>query len=223
MLLLFAVVAFFEFFVKWLLVRSLSPLKFTPAEIARWPEPIQSDFIRCTQQLEKLGFIHLSDHTIPSSGESKPISRLFAHRTEKCFAEVSQTRNAPTFCSFISHLENGWSLGTTNMKASVSLSATWYAFLRLPNRLGKSIENEHIDSLFRRFIVWRNQIAEGTGLDIRSSLQASDYFKMEQAVRLQQKQALLKKSILWALLEMTLYLWKPKSEWLGTYKKRSLT
>lgn len=212
-------IAFFEICVKWLLLRGLSPLKFTPAESTQWPESARPELERLTQQLDQLGFVSLSDHTIPSDEDPKPISRLFAHPKEKCFAEVSLSKDISMFCSISSHLENGWSLGMTNAKTSAALSATWYAFLRLPNRLGKSVEDEPIDSLFRHFIAWRTQIVTGLGTSVSPSIEASAYFKKEQAVRASQQRSLLRKSIIWSLIEMKQYAQKPKSEWLGAYKQ----
>ena len=218
---LLCAIAFFEVFVKWLIVKELSPLKFTPAEDSLWPESARSELNRCTQQLEQLGFVKVSDHTIPSNEDPKPISRLFMHSKERCFAEVSLPTNKSMFCSISSHLENGWSLGITNMSADVSLGATWYAFLRLPNRLGKSVEGEPIDTLFQKFIAWRTQISKGLGVGIIPDIEASYYFENEQAVRRRQKRSLLKKSILWSLFEMKRYSRNPKTEWLGAYKQKS--
>ena len=87
-----------------------------------------------------------------------------------------------------------------------------------PNRLGKAVEGEPVDSLFGTFMAWRAQLVKGLNVSITSNVEASAYFKKEREVRLSQKRSLLKKSIIWSLFEMNRYSRNPKSEWLGAYR-----
>lgn len=215
-------ILFFEVFLKGVLLQSVPPLKIIPAEPEFWLSSSLSELSIYTSQLEQLGFVPLTDYTtLMSKKTQRPIVRLFANPHERCFAEVGVVGNLPMFCTISSHLENGWTLGVTNAKASNVLNSTWYAFLRLPNRLGKCVEGEPIESLFRTFLDWRGEILQDLNLEPIQKVNAEVYFKKEQEVRAHQRSALLRKSVFWSFIEMISFSQNPKTEWLGAYKRKA--
>ena len=216
-LLLFAIL-FAEVFLKGLFLRALSPPKYRLAQYELLSSSDQADLLRYTEQLKQLGFQPISDLTISKTEDQRPFGRLFAHPQKLCFAEIGILENIPVYCSIFSYFEEDWSMGITNIDASRSLSAVSYAFMRLPRRLAKTSKGESVDRLFQSFLNWRSQVSADLSLVPLQDMDTSTYSQKEAEVRTDQRRSLLRKSIIWCLLEMLIFRINPKDEWLGAYK-----
>ena len=203
---------------KFLLWKALTPWKYISTQTEAWPELDQDELSRYTSELERLGFVRLTDYTFPSS---KSMARLFAHPEKFCFAEVGQFSKFPMFCSISCALEKHWVLGVTNMSPSLTMSAISYAFLRQPRLLIKKIANGNVNLMLDSLLDWRDRVSNDLGLDLIQDMNAETYFNRDRNIAISRRRSLLSKSIIWGLLEMLWFYLNPKSEWLGDYSKKA--
>lgn len=215
-LLVLPLILLLEIVTKLLFLQAMSPLKFVSTQPELWPNLNQDELTHYTSELEQLGFLHLTDYTSPSI---QGMARLFAHPQRFCFAEVGQVGNLPMFCSISCRLEKQWVLGVTNISSNPNLSAISYAFLRQPHNLVKRFENASANLLLQSLLDWREQVSSDLGLELVQDVKAETYFEIERSKRIKQRRFLLRKSIIWGLLEMLWFSLNPKSEWLGDYSK----
>lgn len=204
-----------EIGVKLLILQTAIPsVKFVPTQAESWQHLNHKELARYTFELEQLGFVQLTDYTSPSI---QGMARLFAHPQKFCFAEVGQVINAPMFCSMSCHLEKHWLLAVTNM--SLHLSAVSYAFLRRPRNLVKQFENSSVNVMLQSLLDWREQVTSDLNLAIIQDIRAETYFEKQRSTRIEQRRSLLRKSIIWGLLEISWFSLNPQSEWWGDYSK----
>jgi hypothetical protein len=209
-LIMLPVVLFLEVFIKLLLIPSLPHLKFIPARPESFRNLNKNRLDVYTAELEALGFVHLTDYTIPSL---QGMARLFAHPQEYCFAEIGQVNSLPMFCSISCQLENQWILATTNSR----FSATGYAFLRQPRNLVKQVNSDSTDVLLQSLLEWRDQVSTDLNLGIIQDVEEKTYFDIQTRNRSNQRSSFLTSSITVKLVEMLKFSLHPKSEWLGDY------
>lgn len=119
------IILLWEVLAKFLLWQSIAPSKFVSTQAEAWSELNQDELNRYTSELERLGFVRLTDYTFPSS---QSMARLFAHPQQYCFAEVGQVSKFPMFCSISCALEKDWCLTVSNISSNRRLSAISYAF-----------------------------------------------------------------------------------------------
>lgn len=212
------IILLWEVVAKFLLWQAIAPLKFISTQAEEWTKINQDELNRYTLELERLGFVRLNDYTVQSS---QSMARLFAHPEKFCFAEVGQVSNLPMFCSISCALEKHWVLVVTNISANRIMNAISYAFQRQPRLTIKKIDNGTINLIFDSLLDWREQVANDLGLKLIQDVSAETFFKRDRNVRINQRRSLLRKSIIWALLEMLWFYFNPKSEWLGDYSKKA--
>ncbi len=196
---------------------AVPPLKITQVPASSWSDEHQNELQLYTSKLERIGFIRLTDYTIPATANCT--ARLFAHPQKFCFAEVGKIGSLPMFCSVSCQLEKRWLLSVTNLSQTAKPSAISYAFLRKPRNLSKRIENASVDSLFPLLLDWREQVSDDLNVQLLVDVSAEMYFEIQRKMRLESRRRLLRKSITWGLLEMCLFSLNPKSEWMGEYSK----
>jgi hypothetical protein len=206
----------FEVFGKFLLLQTLNPVEYKSADISGWLTANLPELNRYTAELEQLGFVSLGDHAFT---ESSVMMRVFVHPQEFCFVEVGQLNDLPIICNFICYLEQNWSLAITNRAAMPQADATWYAFLRRPNNLGKRMENASPQQLLTDLISWRQQLTTELCLQPIQETSINMHFQREAVKRSAQRKALISKSIIWCCFEKQWRSWYPQSEWLGDYPK----
>lgn len=218
-LILLPLILLWEVVVKALIYQlALPPIKFVPTQAESLPYFNQEELLRRTTELNQLGFIKLSDYTIPPNQVG---TRLFAHPQKFCFAEISQGVNLPMFCVFHCPLEENWVLAVTNFSA-LKVSAISRAFLRLPRTLNKRIEGASFNELLQALSSWREQACRDLDVAMLQDVSVEAYFRQEQRRRMEQRHLILRKSIIWGVLEIVWFSLKPqsiKSEWLGDYSK----
>ena len=207
-----------ELVIKFLFWQAVVPPNYVYAQAEVWLELNQDELNRYTSDLEKLGFVRLTDYTLTSS---QSMARLFAHPEQFCFAEVGKVSNMPMFCSISCALEERWYLAVTNMSPNRQMSAISYAFLRQPRALAKQIENGTVNLMFDSLLDWRDRASNDLGLDLIQDMSAEIYLKIARDRIIKQRRSLLRKSITWGLLEMWWFYVNPKSEWLGDYSKKA--
>lgn len=210
------VVLLLEGVIKLLLLSVVTPLKIISTQPELWQHLDREQLARYTTELEQLGFIRLTDFTVPPF---LGMARLFVHPQRFCFAEVIHSKELSMVCSIVCHLEKDWSLATTNIPVSDNGSAVSYAFLRQPRMLFKQVENAPSDLLFQSLLDWRERASRDLGVEPIRDISAEMYFEKERNKRRKQRRYLLGKSIIWGLLEMKWFSSHPQSEWLGDYAK----
>ncbi|MBH8553393.1 hypothetical protein I8751_13615 [Nostocaceae cyanobacterium CENA357] len=94
----------------------------------------------------------------------------------------------------------------------------WYTFLRQPPILVKRFDHPPSE-LLKSLLKWHQQVSTTLGVEILKDMTAEAYFAEERRKRMQQRQSLIRKSIIWGLLEMLWFSQNPKSEWLGEHAK----
>ncbi|NEO88000.1 MAG: hypothetical protein F6J87_27645 [Spirulina sp. SIO3F2] len=204
-----------EVIVRILLLLTLQPKRFVIAQEDDWPDSMRETLGKYTEKFKELGFIYLADYKISSSSG---IARLFAHPKVRCFAEIGHMQNT-TFCGCSSVLENNWRLGSTNSSSTKNFDAISYVFLRAPRVLKKRFEDGDLKSLLVSSLSWRKQVMADLKLKPLALMTADDYFEMNNNNYRDYQKDLLKRSLVLGLVELIAFYMKPKSEWLGDYKK----
>jgi hypothetical protein len=205
-----------KFFIVEKYMPPLKPLKFTSTQVKSWHGLDCTEVNHYTSELEQLGFIHLTDYSYTSI---QGMARLFAHPQKYYFAEIGQISGLPTFCSTSCRLEQHWSLTVANNPASNKLNPVWYAFMRQPRALVKHIKNAPASTLLEALTEWQQQISIDLRTKIISDVTVEAYFKSERQKEMQQTASLVRKSVIWGLIEIILCSLNSKSEWLGDYAK----
>jgi hypothetical protein len=209
-------ILFNEIVLRLLILSSAKPLKFIATEPEAFGHLDRERLNQQTAELEQLGFVQLSDYTIPGT---TAMARLFGHPEQSCFAEVGHVKTLPMFCSISSPLEQDWSLSVTDTKSRPMLRAISYAFLRQPRKLGKILDQASPTTMFQTLLEWRSVVTSDLGIAPVPNIQAEVYFENEQRKRTNQRNTLALKSFTWCLLELFWANLNPQTEWLGDYKK----
>jgi hypothetical protein len=213
-LLVLPLIFLFEIVIKILFVQQAAiPLKFIPTQPEVWTHLDRDELDRYTFELEKLGFVQLTDYTAPSI---QGMARLFGHPQEFCFAEVGHVKSLPIFCTISCQLENNWSLAVVN---NPSLSPISYAFFRQPRKLIKRFDNIQVNLLFKSILEWRDRVEGHLSIEVIKDIRSEAYFEKEHRNRIDRRNNLIRKSVILSLIEMFLFSLNPQSEWLGDYSK----
>jgi hypothetical protein len=213
-LLILPLVLLLEIVTKILFIQlAVGPAKFISTEPELWPHLDRDELERYTFELEKLGFVRLTDYTAPSI---QGMARLFGHPQEFCFAEVGHVKSVPIFCTISSQMENNWSLAVVN---NASLSPISYAFFRQPRKLIKRFDNIQVNLLFKSLLEWRDRATEDLSIEVIKDIRSEAYFEKERTNRIDCRNNLIRKSVILSLIEMFLFSLNPQSEWLGDYSK----
>jgi hypothetical protein len=203
-----------EVVIKILFVQlAVPPLKFISTQPDLWPHLDRDELDRYTFELEKLGFVRLTDYTAPSI---QGMARLFGHPQSFCFAEVGHVKSLPIFCTISCQMENNWSLAAVN---NPSLSPISYAFFRQPRKLIKRFDNIQVNLLFKSILEWRDRVAKDLSIEIIQDVSSEAYFEKERINRIDRRNNLIRKSVILSLIEMFLFSLNPQPEWLGDYSK----
>lgn len=186
--------------------------KFVPAQPEDWKGFNQDKLNDDTSELEKLGFVYLTDYRVLSH---RVIARLFAHPQKFCFAELGQHEDFPMFCSISSSLEKQWSVAVTNMP-SFAIS---FAFLWQPRGLIKYFENTSENMMFQALLDLREQVSSDLGLELVQDMRAETYFELERKRTRDRRRSFLYSSVIWRLLKWLWFSLNPQDEYLGAYSK----
>lgn len=214
--LLLPLIVLVEVVTKLLLMRSLpDTLVFEPIQLETVPYVDIEALNVYTRYLEALGFTKLYDSQL--AGSVSCVARLFSHSEHRCFADVSQlVGRTPMICSVVSTLEQDWTLSTTD-RPTDQISATAYAFLRQPRRLGMYKPGAETQQLLQSHLTFRHQMMADLHLQVLPDVSLEAFLEIGQRGLTGQKQALWRKSILLGLVERLLFSLNPKTEWLGEY------
>ena len=217
-ILLCGLILLLEILLKKIMVGAVKPPEFTVIEVNFNDSLDNVDTVKLKyydSELNKLGFNKIVDYAI---NEMVGTTRLYHHPEHNCFAEVGFAKDIPVFCSIIAAYEARWSLIITNGQLPRNTSAIMFAFLSLSRDIYKRLSEEPI-FLFETFLVWNQEISKTLEVSILEEKTADFYFELNRKRRNQQKNSLMKKSISLCLIKMWMFIKKPKSEWLGDYRK----
>ncbi len=170
-----------------------------------------------TEILRGLGFEHLCDFRLQMTGLSgtRVFSRLFAHPTAHCFAELPHVANPnqtpiADSCSISSDLADGWSFTSIRTKLS-GLSYMW----RNPRGLWVYHPEVSIRDLFTAHLERRQELSDRIGCPVLTDLSWQTYQDHEQIASAQRRQIFRRKPIVWALWEATWFELAKPMQWLG--------
>lgn len=207
----------FETVAKLLFLRvAVPPLRFLPVEAESLPNISSNELQHYTSELEQIGFIQLTDYTLPSS---EIMARILVHPQKFCFAEIAQVKTLKMFCSISCHMEKNWFLYTSNISSRTNSLATLYAFFRQPRHLSKRFPSAPVSVLFQSLLDWREQVSADLGVASIEDTKVEAYFEREKNKRMAQRKSILGKSVTLGILEMLWFYLNPKTEWLGDYSK----
>jgi hypothetical protein len=193
--------------------------RFKVAVLTDYP---QLDLVWLYQQtsiLESLGFVELIDYDVkPGFG----FARCFAHPEHYCFAEIGQAFKetgeviAQNF-AFFSILQQDWVISEINreINSSDGIAYIW----RHPQQIRRYHANIDVEKLFYSHLQFRQQILNDLDIDLSTDISWNAFKTQEQQATIFRKQAIRRKNLLMAMLEVTLFEIKPKSLWLGNYPK----
>jgi hypothetical protein len=139
---------------------------FPPATPAQFPQLDLEALDRYTRDFEGMGFERLLDFSLVSDSATNPPSfcRLFAHRRNHCFGELSQIfpkgkLPLPLKCSIQSCLQNGWTLSFSDRKPQAASS-----LLRRRKAIGICIPETTSYDLLQAFLKMREQVCLDLGI-----------------------------------------------------------
>jgi hypothetical protein len=193
---------------------------YRPANLQDYPLLSFTWLEQQTQELESLGFVQLIDYT---TGANPAFARCFAHPKHYCYAEVCQVfkANGESFSRqavIVSAWEQRWELANINREVNITDSIA-YGFWRN----GKKIRIYHaissLDNLLQNHLNWRQRMQTDLGIALLRDISWENYVRLEEDAVAYRKQALKKKILLLAMIEVTKFELNPKSEWLGDYAK----
>jgi hypothetical protein len=171
-----------------------------------------------TFELESLGFDRLMDYK-PSNLSRPGLGRLFAHKEERCFAEVNQISGLPTVCVISSVFTDKWALSNLNHQFTGFFGGLMYMrrrkrslWIAQPDRRPAELLNNHRER--------RAQIMSDLEIETLPDLSAASYFDREKWEAKQRLHILKTKWIVFGLIEAVIFAIAPKSEWMGDYRRR---
>lgn len=198
-------------------------VEFQPIQPEEVPKLSKKQLKQYTEDFQALGFTHLLDYQVKTEKQSnaKGFGRLLAHPGHHCFAEINQVvrpdgPGAPMRCMIISWLEDGWSLGIGDREPN-----PYSYIMRRPKALWISQPEDAPADLLKAHLKRRGKMAKDLGVAVLDAMTAQDYFTYEQKATAERHQAMKRKNIVMALLEIWLFPKNPKYEWLGKYARRT--
>lgn len=192
-------------------------LKFRPTRPENFEELDVASLREGTEEVEDLGFEHLLDYTVKSDVDGGTgFGRLFVDRENHVLAELNQVfhpnvPDIPLRCVFISLLEDGWSLSTTNRAPS---KESW--ILRRPRAPWRSLpDEENLGRLLKTHLKARQRLLEEMDLAVEEELDEQLYFEREKEANRERNEIIRGRWAIALYVDMWLYSTNPKFEWVG--------
>ena len=178
-----------------------------------------------TQALLALGFTILTDCKLEAKHTT--IGRFFYHAEHQCFAELLQcygvqsdsSITAPIYRRTIASLLNpDWAIIDFN-RANLPLDGLSYMW-RNPQEIRHYRNTDSLSEMLTLHLYDRENILKNLKTTVRFEPTWEEFQAYETQVYDRIRRTLLRRNLLIALFEATLYEFKPKTEWLGDYGKR---
>jgi hypothetical protein len=173
-----------------------------------------------TAAFEALGFRHVTDYTAVMNLNNgvTGFARLLFHDEYRCFAEVNQGFShgtpVPMRCMVISHLEDGWSVSTSDRQATKEFYA-----IRRPRALWRSLPGREPADLVEGHRKFRDKVAGELDLEVSGDGTAKAYFRREADNTRLRKDLVRRRNAVVLCAELWLFDRNPKGEWLGDYPR----
>jgi hypothetical protein len=198
-------------------------LDFRPARPADFSELDDGKLRSYTDAFESLGFRRLKDYTTLTELDNglTGFARLFFHPKQRCFAEVNQVLHAggaavPMRCMLLSYLDDGWSVSTSDRKATRE-----FYLMRRPKAVWESRPGEDVEELFDAHLELRRRMVSDLDVEVLADGAAEAYFTHEQKNNEQRKQAVRRRTSVGILLDLWLFDRNPRREWLGQFRPKA--
>jgi hypothetical protein len=211
--LLFEIILFIEVILKASLIAAIQPFRAIPTSVDLWPDIDPQELQAQTKILEQSGFTPAMDYTIP---QFKGLIRLLFNLEQQCYAEVFQVGKLPMTVAVGSQLEQNHLIAASNQaQERPLLTGYWYAFFRSPLHFYKRFGEMPIPELVSEFLTLRQELTGRLNLHIVPSTTIDDHFQLIRKIRKEQRQRLLRKSIILSVFDMLIFASNPKYEYLG--------
>lgn len=201
---------------------------FPPATPAQFPQ-LDVEALDCyTRDFEGMGFERLLDFSLVSDSATNPpiFCRLFAHRRNHCFGELSQIfpkgkLPLPLKCSIQSCLQNGWTISFSDRKPQAASS-----LLRRRKAIGICMPETTSYDLLQAFLKMRDQVCLDIGIQTVNDDTLEAYIAKMQRSATDMREAVQGKNFVKGLPEvylrkLSLLKTKPEYVWLGDYPKEA--
>lgn len=209
------------------LVNAVStPPKATPCDLADYQGYDEAWFEHHTLTLEDLGFQRLTDCHLKA--QSTTVAKFFYHTEHQCFAELLQSGIKST-----NHQENtliyrrtiasclnpDWQIIDFD-RSNLPLDGLSYMW-RNPQEIRHYRNTESLQEMLTLHLSDRATILRQLKTTLRFEPTWEEFQAYEAQVYSRIRKTLLRRNLLLALFEATLYELKPKTTWLGDYGKRT--
>jgi hypothetical protein len=190
-----------------------------PAPASEVPGLNQLEFEKLTAEFEKIGFVRQLDYRLIPVGqqEMKGFARVLSHPEHLCFGEVMCTRQmlnesaVPGF-GINSVLQDGWEIGSTNLKPRPMLYL-W----RLPRGLSLRLPGLSPGELLRRHLELRTRVTTDLEVSVRADVSLEDFFSWSTETIRKKREILFTRNIVKELREANRIVERGYWEWLGDY------
>jgi hypothetical protein len=201
---------------------------FPPATPAQFPALDVEALDRYSRELEGMGFTRLLDFSLVSDSPTHPPSfcRLLAHQRHHCFATITQMfprgkKPLPLRLGLEGCLQNGWSLGFSNMKPLATSS-----LVRRRKALGVSMPDASGSELLQAFLKMREQVCLDLGVSPVNDDTLEAFINKTQRSAAELREAVQERNFVKGLPEVylrkfSLLKTKPEYVWLGDYPKEA--
>lgn len=176
-----------------------------------------------TEALEAQGFKRLMDYKVQTEMEHFPtgFARLMVNSKDHTFAEINQGffpdgKPVPMRCSINTFLDGGWSLCTTDRRASKETYA-----MRRPMSVWQSRADDKPAELLAAHKKLKTRMLRDLETEVLTDDTADAYFEHERKANRDRQRAIQKRWALGLMLEVFFYEYNPRTEWMGAYKKGS--
>jgi hypothetical protein len=194
-------------------------LDFRPAVQSKFPDLDTDELDRLTEAFEALGFEQVMDYTVRTEIEVFPkgFGRLLVNQEEGCYAEINQVFTpagvaVPLRCMIATHMDDGWSLTTTNRAPSKE-----GYLMRRPRAPWRSLPEEDPEDLLTHHRKMRKKMLKALDIEPVKELSCSAYFAREKVANRERKDAVRGRWSAGILIEFFFFASNPKYEWLGAY------
>lgn len=194
-------------------------LEFRTATLEKFRDLDEAKLDKLSSKIEKLGFTRLTDYTVKADIDlpSKGFARLFVHEEEHVFAEINQAfldsgGATPMRCTFVSFLEDGWSVSVTDRVPSKESY-----LMRRPQAVWRSLPSEAPSKLFEEVLDLRAEMEKELDIAPLTDDTADAYFDHERHANLERKDVVRARWALGIAIELWLFERSPKREWLGDF------
>jgi hypothetical protein len=208
------------------LVNAVStPPKATPCDLADHQGYDEPWFEHHTLTLEDLGFKQLTDCHLKA--KTTTVAKFFYHTEHQCFAELLQSgiqspnrleNNLIYRRTIVSCLNPDWTLIDFD-RANLPLDGLTYMW-RNPQEIRHYRNTESLREMLTLHLNDRTTILRNLKTTLRFEPTWEEFQAYETQVYARIRKTLLRRNLIIALLEATLYELKPKTTWLGDYGKR---